>query len=482
MKAIVDRFASVCRGDPQRPLIHLPTTERTLTASDLDDRCQQYRRQLASLGVTAGDLVLSASGNRAGTIPLLLACWTIGAPVLPVDAGTPIAEVLDLAERFHASAVVVPASVAERSSARSLDHELSVLVRDALPQPSYRGASLLRLTSGSTGLPKAVLTTEVQLLADTEHIVSAMGITADDVQLAAIPISHAYGFGNLVMPLLLQGTSIVLRESFVPPQLPVDARRHGARVFHGVPFMYRHYLAHPPVDGWPPTLTLLVSAGARLELETVRGFHDRFGLKIHSFYGTSESGGIAFDSDDDLDDVSTVGRPLSGVTIDLRRDAGVPPGHGRIHVRSLAVCPRYVGDTAESGELGEEGFLTGDYGRVLSDGRLVLAGRVSSFINVAGRKVQPGEVERILRDMDGVVDVRVLSATDAARGEQITAVVAGRPGLTLAAVRQHCAFRLAAYKIPRIVVFVDRLPLTSRGKTDDRALNALVRAQMDLAR
>lgn len=482
MKAIVDRFASVRRGDPQRALIHLPTTNRTLTASDVNDRRQEYQHLLASVGIESGDLVLSASGNRAGTIPLLLACWTIGAPVLPVDVGTPIAEVLELAERFHASAVVVPTSVADGSRARLLDHELSVLSRDAFPQPSYRGAALLRLTSGSTGLPKAVLTTEAQLLADTEHIVSAMGITAADVQLAAIPLSHAYGFGNLLMPLLLQGTPIVLRESFVPQQLPADARQYGARVFHGVPFMYHHYLEHPPVGGWPPTLTLLVSAGARLELETLRGFHERFGLKIHSFYGTSESGGIAFDSDDDLDNLSTVGRPISGVTIDLRRDAGVPPGHGRIHVRSLAVCPRYVGDTAESAELSEGGFLTGDYGRFLSDGRLVLDGRVSTFINVAGRKVQPGEVERILQSMDGVTDARVLAAADVARGEQIAAVVAGSPDLTLAAVRQHCAGRLAAYKIPRIVVFVDRLPLTHRGKTDYRALHALVQAQTDLAR
>lgn len=482
MKAIVDRFASVRRGDPQRPLIHLPATNRTITAADLDVRCQRYRCLLASFGIGAGDLVLSASGNRTGTIPLVLACWTLGAPVLPIDVGTPLAEVLELAERFHASAVVVPASGNGESIGPALDHELSVLPRDASPQLSYRGAALLKLTSGSTGQPKAVLTTEVQLLADTEHIVSAMGITAADVQLAAIPLSHAYGFGNLVMPLLLQGTPIVLRESFLPHQLSADARQYGARVFHGVPFMYQHYLVHPPAGGWPPTLTLLVSAGARLEAETVRGFHERFGLKIHSFYGTSEAGGIAFDGDDELDEVPTVGRPMPGVTIDLRRDAGVPPGHGRIHVRGLAVSPGYVGGTAQGGELGEDGFLTGDYGRFLADGRLVLAGRVSSFINVAGRKVQPGEVERVLQGMDGVTGARVLAATDAARGEQIAAVVAGPPGLTLAAVRQHCAWRLAAYKIPRIVVFVDRLPVTSRGKIDDRALNELVQAQVDLAR
>jgi len=482
VKTIVDRFARIRRGDPQRPLIHLPTTNRTLRASDLDDRCRQYQDVLASLGVGAGDLVLSASGNRAGTFPLLLACWSIGAPVLPVDGGTPIAEVLELAERFHASAVVVPTSVADGSSARPLDRDLLVLSRDAFPQPSYRGAALLKLTSGSTGLPKAVIATEAQLVADTEQIVSAMGITAADVQLAVVPLSHTYGFGTLVMPLLLQGTPIVLRESFVPQELLADARRHGARAFHGVPFMYQHYLAYPPVGGWPPTLTLLVSAGARLERETLRGFHERFGLKIRSLYGTTETGGITFDGDDDLDEVSTVGRPMPGVTVDLQWAAGVPPGHGRLHVRGPAVCSRYVGDAAESGELSEEGFLTGDYGRLLADGRLVLAGRVSTFINVAGRKVQPGEVERVLREIDGVTDARVLAAADVARGEQVAAVVAGPPGLTLAAVRQHCTRRLAAYKIPRIVVVVDRLPTTSRGKTDYRALIALVRKQLDPAR
>ena len=154
------------------------------------------------------------------------------------------------------------------------------------------------------------------------------------------------------MPLLLQGTAIVLRESFVPHQLTADARRYGARAFHGVPFMFHHFIANPPPDGWPPSLTLLVSAGARLELETIRRFHDAFGVKIHSFYGTSESGGIAFDDSDEVPDVPTVGHLLPGVTVDLRPDEGVPAGCGRIHVRGSAVSPGYVGtaDLSGSGE------------------------------------------------------------------------------------------------------------------------------------
>ena len=107
----------------------------------------------------------------------------------------------------------------------------------------------------------------------------------------------------------------------------------------------------------------------------------------------------------------------------------------------------------------------------------MLAGRVSSFVNVAGRKVQPDEVERVLREIPGVTDVRVLAAPDAARGEQIAAVVAGHADLTLASIRLHCARRLAPHKIPRIVVRVDAIPLTVRGKTDHRALSELVQQQ-----
>ena len=88
-----------------------------------------------------------------------------------------------------------------------------------------------------------------------------MGIRPDDTQIAAIPLSHSYGLGILMMPLLMQGTALVLRDSFVPHQLPADARRFGARVFPGVPFMFEYFLANPPAGGWPPGLQRLISAG-----------------------------------------------------------------------------------------------------------------------------------------------------------------------------------------------------------------------------
>ena len=95
------------------------------------------------------------------------------------------------------------------------------------------------------------------------------------MQIAAIPLSHSYGLGNLVMPLLLHGTAIVLRDGFVPQRIPDDARRLQARHLPGVPYMFEHFATHPPAGGWPPSLTRLVSAGAPLKADTAERFRQR---------------------------------------------------------------------------------------------------------------------------------------------------------------------------------------------------------------
>ena len=185
----------------------------------------------------------------------------------------------------------------------------------------YGDAALLKLTSGSTGFPKAILTHEAHLVADGERIIEAMGISAADTQLAVIPLSHAYGFGNLILPLLLQGTAILLRDSFVPSQVLLDARGAQCRVFAGVPYMFSFLAANAPADDWPACLQLMISAGARLDAHTSQAFYERFGIKIHSFYGASETGGIAYDASDALMPEGHVGVAMPGVTISVRPTA-----------------------------------------------------------------------------------------------------------------------------------------------------------------
>jgi acyl-CoA synthetase (AMP-forming)/AMP-acid ligase II len=467
----------------------VPGGSASFSARDLEGISVTCRDALAQRGFGSDHLLLVATGNRVATIALWLACRALDIPVMPVDPGTPATEMRGLAERFGASAAIVSSSTAEidRLGSPSLftpgvDPDLSFVAMSGIdPDPSvYRGAAALKVTSGSTGLPKATFTRESQLVADSVHITAAMGIRPDDTQIAAIPLSHAYGLGNLAIPVLIQGTAIVLRDAFVPQQVAADAATIGARVFHGVPFMYAHFAANPSAVPWPPTLNALISAGAPLDPATVHAFARAFGIKVHSFYGTSETGGIAYDDSDDLDGAVTVGRPFPNVTVTLRSEDGAPLDGGRVHVASVAVSSGYAGKAGTAEDFTGGGFLTGDFGRFDARGRLTLTGRASSFINVAGRKVQPEEVEQVLRSMAGVGDVRVLGVADALRGQQIVAcVVAGAPALTAGAVRAFCAARLAAYKVPRTIVWLEGIPLTERGKTDRAKLEALVRDRLD---
>jgi len=472
VSAIVESFQRITRDRPDCPLVFLAGTGQALTAADLWRAHEIEMGRLRQAGLGAGDLLVSATGNRPDLIARTVACRALGIALMAVDAGATRSEIDALAARFGAAAAMVPRETTARRRGTPEDFEL---VAGPGERHDYRGAAMLKLTSGSTGLPRATFTTESQLVADSRQIARAMGFGPTDTQLAAIPLSHAYGFSVLVVPLLLQGTPFVLRESFVPQQLTADARAFDVRRFPGVPFMFEHLLQHPPEEPWPAGLQRLVSAGAPLDAAVARAFHERFGVKVHAFYGTTEGGGITYDDSDDPAIADTVGRPIDGVTVSLRPEADVPGG--RVHIRSAAVSAGYVG--ADQGDFQDDGFLAGDYGTVDANGRLTLSGRVSSFINVAGRKVQPAEVEAVLREMPTVIDVRVTGARDDRRGEHVVACLVRRPGsapLTTIAVRQFCASRLASHKIPRAVVFVDAIPLTPRGKTDRAALDALIRS------
>ena len=277
------------------------------------------------------------------------------------------------------------------------------------------------------------------------------------------------------MPLLLNGTAISLRDAFVPQRVPDDARAVNARHLPGAPFMFAHWTDHPPEHGWPPTLTRLVSAGAPLEPDTAARFRAAFGVKVRPFYGTSETGGIAFDDSDTPARPGFVGRTLPGVSVMLRDAVGVEPG--RLHVRSGAVSDGYATDRNHEAFV-DGGFLTGDLASIDHDG-ITLIGRVSSFVNVAGRKVQPDEVERVLREFPGISDAGVIGIAERQRGEELAAclVVHGvRPSIV--ALRTFCGARLPAYKIPRWFVFTDRIPRTRLGKVDITVVRDLVQQRM----
>jgi len=477
MAEIVDAVRRRARDTPNRPLIDAPAERRVMTASDLAADATAIAAALRALGIGPGHLVAAQVGNRSGYFPLLVACLDVEAALMPIDGSAPAAEAAAIVARFEASAFVTADARGALPSALPLASGLRLERRGDAARPIPCGVAMLKLTSGSTGIPKATLTSEAQLCADGRALAAVMGTRPDDWHIGTIPVSHSYALGNIVAPLLLQGTPVILRDTFVPSQVLDDGVRAEARVFSGVPFMFDRLLALLR-DGapWPATLDTLITAGAPLDRATARAFAAHAGRRIHSLYGTSETGGIAYDTDPDPDGEVTMGRPVPGVTLAFWPDDAAGPGIGRIHVTGPAVSIGYAGG-ADEGTFTAGGFLTGDLGEIGPDGRLRLRGRVSGFVNVAGRKVQPDEVERMIRAHPLVADVRVFGAPDERRGEQLAAcVVPADPALGVVALRAFCAERLAAYKIPRTIVLVGELPRDERGKVSRRALETLVAA------
>lgn len=464
-----------------------PSERRAWTFADLWDTHLLLRRALDDVGAAAEAPCVSNVGNRSAFVPLLAGCLSRGTPLVLLDEGTPLAYAREVARLAGASIIVSPEAGAGADGAQpaALTDGLWVLRCDADGAPRVASdTAVVKMTSGSTGRAEGVMVTAQALVNDGRHIIAAMGLRPDDVNLAVIPLAHSYGLGNLVAPLLLQGTPMVLRPGLAARQLFADIETYGATVLPGVPFIF-DYLARYDA-GVPPLsrLRLAVTAGAPIDARVVRAYAERFGRKIHSFYGTSETGGIAFDDSEAFADSPTVGTPLPETTVSLRPSPRGPDEAGRVHVQGNALGSGYLSGAVgglDGGGFVEDGFLTGDLGRFDPEGRLALTGRVSRFVNIAGRKVSPEEVERVIGGMSGVAEALVLAVPGSPRGDVMVACVrAPDRGVTVDAIRARCHQHLPPYKVPQAFRVLDTFPVDRRGKVDRATLARLAAESIGL--
>ena len=441
-------------------------------------------------------LVLLSARNLPSYLTAVAALWKAECVPLLADADLSRSELGGLVSTFRPALAILDRQVdPDGGTAVDLDKALAGLhawvpgaphrgdpCGDAGPPRSADGAArtwrlsdaaIVRLTSGTTGRMRGLVVTAAQLLADARHITGSMGIEPDDTMVAAIPLGHAYGFVHVLMALVLQGTRPLLVEQPLPALLVEALASPGPLVMAGTPYLFDLILTSAGARRFPG-LRLCVSAGAPLPERLSRAFLDRFGLPIRTFYGASECGGIAYDrSAGGIVPDGCVGTPLDGVAVALEPVPGAEGPCERVCVRSEAVVSGYFEGQAD-GALRPGLFVTSDLGRIDEAGRLHLLGRIDRLINVSGRKVNPIEIEEALRGLPGLREAVVFGTPDHARGEAVSACLVAGKGLTREAVLAACRARLASYKIPRRIEFVDAIPLTSRGKTDRQALERLV--------
>jgi long-chain acyl-CoA synthetase len=456
----------VCRS-PLAPLVVSP--EHRATVGDVD-ALSRAAGSVLSGALAPGSLVGLVAANGPGFLASFLALRRAGLTALLLDGQTPTAEALRISRSLGAAAVL-----SCRTGWPDGPDDWSLSPEPPSSLPPLHEIAVVKLTSGSTGAARGIATPSEALLADDAALTATMGLRADDRLLTTVPMSHSYGLSSLVMPALVRGTPLVLPAAGSLFDPFVAAERDQATFFPTVPAYLDALLRISEAPSLPPSLRLVITAGAPLSPATAQRFRETFGMAVHVFYGASECGGICYDRVGDAGERGTVGTPVEGVRITLEPVEPAAEGGcagGLVTVRSAAVAAGYLPEPDP--RLAEGRYVAGDLA-AWRDGEIALRGRLDGLVNIKGKKINPREVEEVLSRLPGVDEVVVLGVPVPGRPEErLRAVIACPPErITVEDVLAWCRGHLAPHKVPRSVILVPEMPRNERGKLDRAALLGL---------
>ena len=472
------------------------------TYGDLRRQVSELRGGLTRLGVAPGERVALVSANNWFFVVSYLAIVGVGAVVVPLNPASPSRELAKELGTIGARVAIVgptgrPAAEGLDRAALGVEHLLApervgVVGAEPLealfPGPSTpvvdRGEddlAVLIFTAGTAGSPKAAMLTHGNLRSNLEQVQQHPGraLQQSDVSLGVLPLFHIFGL-NIVLGLsLFAGGSVVLVERFDPVAALETIASQGVTVVAGAPPMFVSWLGLPQGHGHElEGIRLAISGAAPLSAEVAEAFQERFGVTIHEGYGLTEaSPAVTSSVAAGPAKPGSIGVPLPGVEVRLVDGDGedvLGGDDGEIWVRGPNVFAGYWhNDEATKAALTPDGWLrTGDVAVADDDGWLWIVDRAKDVIIVSGFNVYPAEVEEALAEHPGVADVAVVGVAHPHTGEAVRAYVVPVPGYVLEEdeLIEFCSVRLARYKCPTKISFVDELPRSVAGKVLRRVL------------
>ncbi len=499
-----DPVAWWARVDGARTALVHARTEVQYSYADVDAEADRWCAWLLATGVQVGDRVAVLAQNRAEFIPLLFGCIRAGAMLLPLNWRLSAAElsrvlsdadpVLLLAEEpYRALAcdalarVGLPVErvrdfVSSRDARAMHDAAREQIAHAKIPSARTTDGALLLYTSGSTGVPKGVVIPHRQLFSNAVATVTGWKLGADDVGPAVTPFFHTGGWNVFTTPLLFCGGAVVLIDRFDADDYLEALHRYGVTVTFGVPTQLAMLSQSKHWGRALPRLRWFIAGGApcpqRLK-DAVRSA----GYRFREGYGLTECGPNCFATTDDaaLARPGTVGWPIPFLEVRLRGDDGTlvhDDAIGELELRGPQLFGGYFrADDRSADVMTDDGFLrTGDLARRDADGCFAIRGRRKEMFISGGENVFPGEVEAAILDCAQVADVCVVGVPDAHWGEVGCAVVVRRSEtesedmLDQSALVAHARSRLAGYKVPKHVRFVESIPRLGSGKVDRAAV------------
>ena len=495
-------LASILDGHPD-DAVALVSRSHTTTYGELRDQVAGLRTGLVGLGIAPGDRVALLCANNRFFVVGWLAALGLGAEVVPLNPGSPAAELeRQLAETDSRVLITGPIGAEAYAGVDRLavpvEHVLvpegthldgaepiePLLAPVAQPSPVVdRGAddvALLMYTAGTSGAPKAAILTHGNLLSNIEQSGRVPGreVRADDVTLGVLPLFHIFGLNVMLDQALANGASVVLVERFDPVDTLEVIRRHRVTIVAGAPPMWVAWATMPGVDpSAMSSVRIAASGAAKLPEEVARQFEARFGIRIAEGYGLTEAAPIVTTSVGAEARYGSIGLPIPGVEVRLVDEDGedvLEGDPGEVWVRGPNVFKGYLDDDeATERVLTPDGWLkTGDVAVVDGDGWLWLVDRRKDLVIVSGFNVYPAEVEEVLARHEGIAECAVIGEADPYSGERVKAFVVAEPGRHLEEdeIVEFCRQHLARYKCPATIEFVDEIPRGLGGKALRRSL------------
>ncbi|MBN1443363.1 MAG: AMP-binding protein [Planctomycetes bacterium] len=488
---------------------------RRFSYSRIERLSNRLAHLLVDLGVKRGDRVAVYLDNSVETVLSIFAILKAGAVFLVINPTTKSDKVAYILNDCRASCLIshlqkrrflepaldvaphlascvlaggnVPEDWPAAKSAASLERALSAEGGPESPPPRRCidiDLAALVYTSGSTGNPKGVMLTHLNMVSAATSITTYLENTPDDIILNVLPLSFDYGLYQVLMGFKV-GATVVLERSFAYPgtvlNLIEEERITGFPILPTIlAILFQMDLSRYDFS----SLRYVTNTGAALPTSHILKLRELFpAVKVYSMYGLTECKRVSYLPPDQIDRRPTsVGRGMPNEEVYVVDEGGrrVGPGVvGELVVRGSNVMKGYWGLPEESEKVlrpgplpGEKVLYTGDLFRTDEEGYLYFLGRKDDIIKSRGEKVSPKEVENVLHQMDGVAEAAVVGIPDPVLGSAITAFIRPANGVTLTdqGVLRHCSDRLENFMVPKLVVFRPEFPRTSSGKVDKRAL------------
>ncbi|MBU0904476.1 MAG: AMP-binding protein [Firmicutes bacterium] len=360
-------------------------------------------------------------------------------------------------------------SFAKKVSDRELEHRLHELHHDDVINMQY--------TSGTTGFPKGVMLTHMNIVNNAQIIGDFMKLTKEDRVCIPVPFFHCFGCVLGTLAAVTHGSTMVLVEQFEPKRVLQAVQDEKCTALHGVPTMFIAELNHPDYSQFDTSsLRTGIMAGSPCPIEVMKKVIEDMGAKeITICYGLTEASPVITQTkaDDEIEKrVSTVGKPHPHVEVKVIDPAtgeevgqGIP---GELCTRGYLIMKGYYkNDEATQAAIDSEGWLhTGDIAIMDSDGYIEITGRIKDMVIRGGENVYPREIEEFLYQHPQIQDVQVVGVPDPKYGEELMAWIIPKDNteLNVDEVRDYCKGKISHHKIPKYIEITDTYPMTASGK------------------